>query len=321
MAQGRLRFRLINRDEVSASPGELPRLLLHPSYFAAYFVVLAAVIASHVWDASTPLSVVQEVAHVLLGMTWGFITLFGVLLYADARAARGADVVIYATPLYLCVMTTALLVETLSDRFLGGVATFDLPGLALHFAFHYLLCEIWGGFVVYFLAPSVLASLRAGQGQDADLVARTSAEPPRELALTELVPVEGALTDLPPPVVTCGGSGAVALHIGDQHVMAADILHLRAQAGQVEVVTVEGRHMMPGPFTSVVAQLPAQLGRQVSRSDWVATAAVRGVQQGGRHVVLQLRGGRTIPIAVSRLPGLQDWVDDLMAAMPLVDQD
>lgn len=90
--------------------------------------------------------------------------------------------------------------------------------------------------------------------------------------------------------------------------LLAGVLRLEAQGNHVLVVTERGRHLVPGPFGAMVARLPAELGRQVHRSHWVAASAVQRARRSGRDVVIETLDGARVPVASTQYGRLRDWL-------------
>jgi hypothetical protein len=90
---------------------------------------------------------------------------------------------------------------------------------------------------------------------------------------------------------------------------AADVLRLEASGNYVTVITRKGRHLLPGPFAAVVAQMPADLGRQVQRSHWVSVVAVEGVKHKGREMWLQVACGALVPVSTAMRAEVQAWLE------------
>lgn len=90
---------------------------------------------------------------------------------------------------------------------------------------------------------------------------------------------------------------------------AAEVLRLEASGNYVTVVTRKGRHLLPGPFAAVVAQMPAGLGLQVQRSHWVSLGAVEGVRRKGREMWLQVACGALVPVSTALRAEVQAWLE------------
>ena len=95
---------------------------------------------------------------------------------------------------------------------------------------------------------------------------------------------------------------------GMKGIPVGDILRLEASGNYVTVVTLRGRQLVPGPFAAAVAQMPAELGRQVQRSHWVARRAVAGVHRKGRDLWLHLTCGAQVPVSATLRSDVQSWL-------------
>lgn len=88
-----------------------------------------------------------------------------------------------------------------------------------------------------------------------------------------------------------------AVHIGKLRMVSADIMRVEANGNSVQIVTKHQRHIVPGPFAAVLAQLPQGAGCRVHRSHWVAAAAVRAVDRDESGLRLLTVQGDVVPVA------------------------
>lgn len=101
-----------------------------------------------------------------------------------------------------------------------------------------------------------------------------------------------------------------ALLAGKTRIPLADILRVEAAGNYVHVVTAEARHVLPGPFASVLAQLPQGAGCRVHRSHWVAAQAVRDVVRGVKGIRLTTVAGDEVPVAQPPSAEVEAWLRD-----------
>ncbi|MEO8530825.1 MAG: LytTR family DNA-binding domain-containing protein [Deltaproteobacteria bacterium] len=76
-----------------------------------------------------------------------------------------------------------------------------------------------------------------------------------------------------------------------------DLVSLTSQDHYIEVVTGQGRDLVLGRFSDVVAQLADWDGAQIHRSHWMARRAVAGVERQGARAVVRLSDGRILPVS------------------------
>jgi hypothetical protein len=283
MVQGQVRLRLFNQDEVVLAPDEVFALLRHRTAMLAYFGAAVILVLLN-WDgpgaADLPLEL--RMAAQLGGVLIGMGALVAGLALANRKARRGQDVVVRASRLFLLAATLGLMSSSLLHASLGIKPLPSLSAAAADIAFNYLLAEILGGLSAHFVAPVVLAELRA----------KTAAPP------------QGP-TRLERP------DGIRPVRVANRQFHPADILRLRAERTHVVLTTREGRQTLPGPFSAVVAQMPPDLGQQISRADWIATSAVREMRQDGRDTLIYLQDNEVLRIPASRRAKLGQWLSDL----------
>lgn len=304
MVAGRLRLRLFSHDEMVLVPGEVVQILRHRNMMAFYLTGIIALIWLN-WDNRLPglsleLHAPPQIGAVLAG---GLVPALG-LLWADRLARRGRDVVVSASRLFLLAAVLGFAGYNLMAVPMGLSPMPSLQHAVLDIAFNYVLAEIIGGLGVHFVAPPLLRELR-----------RFAPAPPATVssALPSLVVARPLASPLPavraveaaPDIEPKQTQVRVANRLFD----ADEIVLVQAERTHVMLTTTGGRQILPGPFSAVVAQMPPELGQQVSRGDWVATAAVLAVQREGRDVVLLCRNGQSVRVATSRQAKLRGWFD------------
>jgi hypothetical protein len=296
MSTGLLRLRLFSQDELILRPGEVG-LVLRQRVMMVFYLVGVALLIWLNWDDRTgdmplELHAAAQVAGVVLG---GLVPVLGFLI-ADRRARRGTDVVLPASRLFLAAAALGFAGYNLLAVPLGITEQPSLAHAVVDIAFNYVLAEILGGVAVHFIVPAALAELR-GPGEAA------AAEPP---------PAEPPATAEDVAAVTPLPLRAPVVRVANRVFAPEDIVLLQADGPHVVLTLRRGQQTLPGPFSAVVAQMPAGLGQQVSRSEWVATVAVEAVCRDGRDVVLRLSDGQEIRIASTRQAKLQGWLEMLM---------
>lgn len=144
--------------------------------------------------------------------------------------------------------------------------------------------------------PRALAKVRVGAKQAVSVTESLDARGDPTVSLAE-ADVETESQDLGRDLMQRLGIGL------------ADVMRLEASGNYVTVVTRTGRHLVPGPFSAVVAQMPAALGRQVQRSHWVALHGIDGARKQGRELWLQMCCGGLVPVSAALKAEVQAWLD------------
>jgi hypothetical protein len=181
-------------------------------------------------------------------------------------------------------VTRLLLVFTFISAVLSSYLAYSVPGRPfpkpLHFMaiwlWFYVLAEILTHCFLLVLTRRILADLR---GAD------------REVALD---PTEATLLDI---------KGA--------RVRLSELSRVAAEGNYIRVVTAGAQHFLPGPFGPVADALPEAIGMRVSRSDWVARAAILKAQRAGRDLMLELTDGSTVRVAQAKRKAVLDWLQGL----------
>lgn len=313
MVAGRLRLRLFSHDEMILMPGEVAQILRHRKMMAFYLSGIVALIWLN-WDNRIPGSSLEIHAPPQIGavLAGGLVPALG-LLWADRVARRGRDVVVSASRLFLLAAALGFAGYSLMAVPLGVTPMPSVQEAVLDIAFNYVLAEIIGGLAVHFVAPSLLQELRRFADVPVVPTVVGSSPPPHPAGMPSFGkdvasgPVPAAVAPVE-PVLTDGSRKAV-VRVANRLFDAGEILWVQAERTHVMLTTSGGRQILPGPFSAVVAQMPPELGQQVSRADWVATAAVLAVQREGRDVVLLCRDGQSVRVAASRQAKLRDWLD------------
>ena len=89
--------------------------------------------------------------------------------------------------------------------------------------------------------------------------------------------------------------------------LGRDIVCLRVSGHYLEVATADGSCLVLLPLSDAVKALRG-LGMQVHRSHWVAHRHVLGIVRRGDRTLLQLTGGREVPVSRSRVAEVRQAV-------------
>ena len=114
-----------------------------------------------------------------------------------------------------------------------------------------------------------------------------------------------------PPARRTIPPAASQLVAGGASFPVASVLQMQAQGNYVRVWTDTGTHLVPGPFATLLGQLPQALGCLVHRSEWVATRAVVSSHRQGRSTELGLSNGNSVRVASTRAGNVRDWLAQL----------
>lgn len=296
-----LELRLLNARLVFRDLSEFRRAMRHRYVLAGSAgLTVPAVFLLYGLDASgAPIDL--QVPAVVVGLLAAQILLALYLRMATAvmrTVHRQAPVcTVWMTPgLTLGAAGMLAVIHLLHVVMIGGMGWAGLDFHLLPF-----ICVLYLEFAATFLFRGpmrrALAKLREGQEPLPALIGQPEPDAPTVTAR------EGQ--DTPGP----SRQGAVPGF--DVH----DILRLEAAGNYVTVVTRTGRHLVPGPFAAVVAQMPEGMGRQVQRSHWVSRAAVERFYRKGRDFWLKVSCGAEIPVSAAQKAQVQAWLE--LQAKPL----
>lgn len=284
---------LLSLGRVHLLPGEVRPILQHRFVLALYLAVLLLLVGLDSVGASNQLPVELRAPIYMIGMTATILVVALALQGALRRSRRHGQVSLHLSPVLLIASLCGVLV---GERLLAELVT---PGqtpmvrLVLLFSFHYMVCELAVAIFAHGLLPSILGELRG-------------------LPIRKLVETDPALwqSGATTPAAKAAGTTTEAgfLVAGGRSFPLADLLHLQADGNYVHIRTTGQTVLLPGPLATLVRQIPADLGRQVHRSHWVAASALRGWSAVGREITLQLTNGQTVPVAITRRREVRDWL-------------
>ncbi len=264
---------------------EVAPLLRHP-YLLCYYLASMGLsfLASVAFDGPTRTgsdpSFALLIPILVLATLVGIATFTGwVFLSALLRPAADPLTVYESLPIALSVVAVQTTTSVLWNLILGVPAPSPLA-LALSLLAVYVCDEI---IICAWLRPNaarILDDIRTFKG-----------------SLPQRLPDSAATTPTGPRVV----AGAFTRPAGS-------ILHLQARGNHVQVWTDTDTQQVPGPLSSLIAQLPEHLGCLVHRSEWVATRAVTSARREGRATELVLSNGTLVRVASTRAGAVRDWL-------------
>lgn len=307
-----LDLRLLSGSQLFINIGEVRRVVRH-RYMLANFVgltipgiaLLYALDSKRIpIDMQVPAVVVGLVAAQALLMVYlRSVVAVARVFHREARIIR-----IWVTPGMMLGAAALLAAVSIMHHVLEVQQDWtELQSKLIPF-FCVLYLELCASFIFRGALPRALADLRGGVDPFADMA-------------------DGPLQDDGPVAEAAGAvteqaklpqGGDLLIRLG---IAPADILRAEASGNYVTIVTRTGRHLVPGPFSGVVAQMPATLGRQVQRSHWVALAAVEGVRKQGREIWLDIAGGGRVPVSAALKSEVQAWLDGRDKARPVALRD
>lgn len=192
-------------------------------------------------------------------------------------SGKADHVTVWMSPGLLLAACAAHLVSEFLHDVVRSHGTFDMP-----------LWVLFGG--IYVLAEGVMAA------------ATRSLIPRAQRALR---------TERDVLAIMSQGDDRPVLTFGITRIDCADILRVEANGNDVQIVTEQKRHIVPGPFATVLDQLPKGAGYRVHRSHWVAAAAVRGLERGDRGLRLRTVQGDLVPVSKGLSCDLEVWLETL----------
>ena len=93
-----------------------------------------------------------------------------------------------------------------------------------------------------------------------------------------------------------------------KHRTAGHILSLSAQDHYVEVVTDAGAELCLIRLADAIAEAEPETGLKIHRSHWVARSAIDALESSGGSTRVKLKDGRTLPVSLSRLSELREFL-------------
>lgn len=294
-----VRLRLISLDQMDFGPGEVMKLARHRLMLALYLAVtlLLILVNANGTARELPLELRAPVYFLGTALSVGFV--IGCLRLAERTAQRGRGVVVHGTPvLFVAAIIGLYAGETLSMATTQADPLGFVEGLLL-VMFYYVLAEIVVAFALGYIVPRVMAEIR-GQTPPARVPAATAPQRAAPANLPDM-PSGGSVTVLPRRSLD-------TIRVGNTRFMLADIQIVEAEGNYVRIVTPRGRHLLPGPFSQVVAQLPETAGHVISRSCWIASGMVIAHRRAGRDLFVLLPDGKELRVAASRRDQVMAWL-------------
>ena len=303
-----VQVRLLSSDRILVQPDEIARLLVHRIMLVCYAGLSALLL---LLDVGGHRAVVPVDLHVATAIVTVAAMVGTFLAYVRARLAAGVRDM-HLTPALLLATIAGMTVSDALHRLLGVGSGWTPVQAVLLLVFYAALLELSSMAAAQTVIPVVLRDIRRPRPV---VSVRLPVAGIEAAAGTKdgTGPVTGPVTGAATGPVTGVGAGAGArdeavVLAGGRRLDASSILHLEACGNYVRLLTDRGRELVPGPFTTILSQMPDDLGRRVHRSHWVAERAVRGFRRNSRDMRVILTGGDEVPVAIPRQVGLLPWL-------------
>lgn len=275
----RLEIVMFSGDRIEFGRHELARALLHRYVLIHYVFVCFFLTLVNTRSRLPVMRMNEQAIIVVFSVLTAVSLLILVILALDELARRRGRLTVVASPFLLAAAVSGVLAGDVTELALieGGVQRWArTAALAL---FYYILVEAIAHVVMLVVIPRVLRDVRAQAPQG---------------------PEPSVQAD--PEAIGTAAQKEVQDHvdIGGRKIRFATLIRITAEGNYLRVVTSQERLFLPGPFSAAVQALPEQVGVQLSRSEWVASAVVRGIWREGREMFVDLQDGTTVRVANSR---------------------
>lgn len=284
-AGSRLEIVMFSGDRVEFGRYELARALVHRYVIIHYVLVCFFLALVNTRSGLPTMRMNEQVIIVAFSVFAAVIFLILLILVLDHIASRRGRLTVRASPVLLVMalcgvlagdVTALLILEGSAQRWLRtGVLA----------VFYYILVEAVAHLMILVVIPRALFDIRSRKPQ------------PDRPAIPAATKVQ-AQSDGPDHV-----------EIGRRRLKPESLVRITAEGNYLRVVTSEERLFLPGPFSAAVEGLPESVGVQLSRSEWVALAVLRGVRKDGREMFADLQDGTSLRVANSRQKLVQSLLD------------
>ena len=296
---GRLSLRFICIDPVLLRPGEI-RLIIRHRFILIYAFGLATLLLLANFSGHHQTMPLEQRAPIYLGGVFVGLCICGMVLHAVEKLFAHRGIALHMSPVFLLSAATGISSGELLSRALNASQQMTLYESALVTIFYFICTELFGTFAAYFIFPPILSELR---GEKITSITDISVRRPRPSMQESLQ----------------NPSTEQVLEIGGRQFDPGAILHIRADGNYVHVATEERAQLLPGPFSSVVAKMPADVGRQIHRSHWVAERAITGYRRVRRDILVTLQDGGEVKVAIPRHQEILSWLQDVLGQRPKAD--
>lgn len=280
MMERRLDIVMFSGDVVRFRGNEFLRAVVH-RYMLVHYMLIALVISlMGVRSGDYVVSDVEKMQIVFASLA---AAVFGIVLVPGLGPMilrrRGGVLRLPFSPVQFVATVMGVVAGQIALMLITGESPRNLWTLVVMTLFYYLFCEAVCHYVMLLVVPRMLRDMRGGAG---------SAVGAEDAADDDLVGV---------------------IVIRGERIPVGEICGIRADGNYIHVRTRDRLFFLPGPFGGVIQALPCDLGMRVSRSDWVARAAVSGVQRSGRDVTLELVDGSVVRVAQAKGRAVLDWLE------------
>ena len=268
---------MFSGDRIAFGRFELSRALFH-RHALLYYVIITGVLSQlELFQPFETMTGGQRLTSVIISILSALVGVHASVLAVELFQKPGTRPVVHGTWVILVASGLSTLVTEWYVRIHLGDG---IPGL-LHFLIiwtcFFIIMQILSHYVMVRMIRRILRAMR--RVGDVPAGDRSSAD--------ETILIKG------------------------QSLKPGEIRRITAERNYIRIVMVDRQHFLPGPFGPVIEGLPRGLGLQVSRSDWVAAAAVSGLRKTGRNLTLDLADGSAVRVAESRGSAVTEWVATL----------
>jgi hypothetical protein len=297
---GRLSLRFICIDPVLLRPGEIRLIIRHRFILIYAFALATLLIVANLGTTHTDMPL-ERSAPIYLGGVFVGLCICGIVLHAVENLFAHRGVTLHMSPVFLLSAATGLSTGELLARAMNASQQLTLYEAALVAIFYFICTELFGTFAAYFIFPPILSELR---GEDITSIKDVSVPRPKP-TWAETAP---------------HSSDKQLLEIGGRQFHPDTILHIRADGNYVHLTTDDQTVLLPGPLGHILAGMPDDLGRQIHRSLWVAEHAVTGYRRDKRDLLVTLRDGTEVKVAIPRHQETLSWLQQVLTQKPEADQ-
>ncbi len=265
---------MFSGDRIEFGRFELFRALIH-RYVVIHYVLLCFVVTLvHRRNVPRAWGLNEQAIIIVASVVVAVLFLLLLVLVLDHIASRRGRLTVKASPYLFVLAVCGLLAGDAAELLIveGGIQRL-IRTVALSF-FYYIVAEAVAHLLMLLVIPRVLADLRTRKPQ------------PQALPTTEEIPAQSDPQD--------------HVEIGRRRVKLESLVRISAEGNYLRVVTTQERMFVPGPFSAAVEGLPESVGVQLSRSEWVAVAAIRRIRKEGRQMFVDLQDGASVRVANAR---------------------
>lgn len=269
---------LISGDVVRFRNFEFVQAIKHRYALVPYGFAALSITLLDLRSNDETVSMVAFMQHVATSLLAAIMVLILVPVLGMVTLKRKGGVLrVRASVLLIAASAMGVATGQMTLYYVEGTLPGGLARLVVMVIFYYLVGEVIYSWALLFVVPRMLRDMRGATAQEENS-----------------------------PDSADGRSGPIL--IKGERFAPETLCCVRADGNYILVRTLDRRVLLPGPFGPVADALPADLGMRVSRSDWVARAAVVRVHRKGRDVTLDLVDRTSVKVAQVRRKAVLDWL-------------